>query len=146
MAPRLLETALWNAGLFSNKLFGERELATSNDKSGMQRLWMYQLYSESIEQDQKRHEIIEETNKTTVVNVKKNIKKKSVVRRPKTLVKEKTARYPTLFVKSKNDPIDIINEILKLTPLPKWYRQYNVVKKDSNKTKEEKELLYLLAV
>lgn len=122
MAPKLLDTALWNAGLFTNKMFGTSE-ATSH--SGVTRLWMYELYAKSIEEDHKKRGINQPEKPVVVATAQITPKKAIPARRRRAVVKLKPNKlykplphYAPVFVKPVNTP-GIAEYLAQLAPLPR---------------------------
>lgn len=158
MAPKLLDTALWNAGLFTNKMFGTSEAASH---SGVTRLWMYELYAKSIEEDHKKRGINQPEKPVVVATAQPAPKKAIPARRRRAVVKLKPNKpykplpyYAPVFVKPVNTP-GIAEYLAQLVPLPRLYTKvHQAIEKIStevsarpslsSKKKKQREEEYLL--
>lgn len=131
------------------------EIAQAVSHSGVTRLWMYELYAESIEKDHKERGIDQPEPVVAVATVQPTPAKPKVkrARRATAKLERKPAhkplpRYAPAFVKPIDTP-SIIEYLAELAPLPRL----QVVNKETleatarvkkKKAKEKKELEYLL--
>jgi len=168
MGPKLLDTAMWNAGIFNNRLFGQ--YGEEGGRSGVVRLWMYDLYAESIAQDHKTR-IFEENiaeNQVEVLPEAKNIlisgqygqNPQQVTQKPKqrrtrrgaakleaNVTRKPLPRYAPVFVKPIDSP-SISEYLAELSPLPilkDYIKETAVAKKRKAKRKQDDEWLLLMA-
>lgn len=119
------EGDLFKGKLFSGELFSRKPLVSAMDRSGVTRLWMYELYAKSIEEDHKKRGLIkeekEEKEQTTTpavpIKTAKKVKTKRT-RRPSVRL-EQTSPYPKLpryapVFKNTYENDSILQEIYKI--------------------------------
>lgn len=159
---QLISNAIWShpSGVaFNTKLTQIAECCHNmgNKHSGVTRIWMYELYAESIEQDHKERGINQP--EPVVAATPQPVPQKPVIkraRRARAKLERKPAhkplpRYAPAFVKPIDTP-SIIEYLAELTPLPRLQivnketkeAQAKAVEVKRKKKKEQKELEYLL--
>lgn len=130
---------------------------SSQGKSGVQRLWMYELYAQSIEEDHKKRGLIKDepaapvTVDQPVLQGKKQARKRRIKRLEQTPVSKPLpifARTAPVFIKPPTqDLLDRVLADIKRTPLPSIKSVVNkpVKQRIKDRRKEDEEEFLLLA-
>jgi hypothetical protein len=139
---------------------------SSQGKSGVQRLWMYELYAQSIEEDHKKRGLIKDEAKPTVTAKPAPVKAKPARTKPRKRTQEQkplgkplpvfARTQPAVFTYSANEAIlqtqldDVIKAVVN-SPLPKFIsvkphrkvvEQQEIVQRENE---DEEEFLLLAA-
>lgn len=110
MVDSIYAGKIFDGKLFEGKLFGKKPLNAAMERSGVVRLWMYELYANSIDEDHKKRKI-------GIYAEKGNIEKPVVPKTVKKAIKRRnTKRHTAPEQKGAYTPLPPLTPVFTFTP------------------------------
>lgn len=159
----MTQPSAWGESWYSSwgSSWGRKSLVDAMDRSGVTRLWMYQLYSDSIEKDLKDKQVKEES-KPVLIKSKKVKPKKKIIKRLESIPIKKLRIKPSyvepwiLYKQPSNDILETVSYIIQKDNLQgfvskvknsfKLFEDNKVIEKRRIEKKQENEELWFLLV